>query len=120
MNYTVIEKNNKKYIKCATKEASIHDEQSTLDIISTCWENDTNLVMIDMEALSDDFYKLRTGLAGSVLQKFVNYRIKVAIVITDTEKVKGKFKELLIESNKGNDFRVFCNKEESENWLMSL
>jgi hypothetical protein len=31
----------------------------------------------------------------------------------------GKFKELVMESNKRNDFRVFYNKEDAENWLLS-
>lgn len=120
MNYTVIEENNKKYIECATKEASIHNEQSALDLIGACFENETNLILIHMDALSDDFFKLRTGLAGSILQKFVNYNIKIAVVITDTDKVKGKFKDLLVESNNGNDFRVFNSKNKALNWITNL
>ncbi|ROR23924.1 uncharacterized protein DUF4180 [Mobilisporobacter senegalensis] len=120
MNYTVIEENNKKYIECGTKEASIHNEQSALDLIGACFENETNLILIHMDALSDDFFKLRTGLAGSILQKFVNYNIKIAVVITDTDKVKGKFKDLLVESNNGNDFRVFNSKNKALNWITNL
>lgn len=36
------------------------------------------------------------------------------------EKIKGKYKELLAESNKENDFRVFNNIAKAENWLLSL
>jgi DNA repair photolyase len=44
-------------------------------------------VMVSAEALADDFFKLRTGLAGSVLQRFINYNIKVVVVMTDQQKV---------------------------------
>ena len=76
-------------------------------------------MLIQAQALADDFFQLRTGLAGSVLQKFVNYNIKVAVVLTDQQKVQGKFKEFITEANKGNSFRVFSNKKEAENWIIN-
>lgn len=118
MKYEVIEKDNKKYINYGSLEASLDTEQDALDLIAVCMENGTHLLMLHSEILSDDFFKLRTGLAGSVLQKFINYRIKIAMLITSELKIAGKFKELLAESNKGNDFRVFNNKDEAENWLL--
>ena len=38
------------------------------------------LVVIPVERLTDDFFELRTGLAGEVTQKYVNYRLRLAIV----------------------------------------
>jgi hypothetical protein len=32
----------------------------------------------------------------------------------------GKFKELMAESNKGNDYRLFNDVAEAENWLLDL
>jgi DNA-binding PadR family transcriptional regulator len=119
MNYKVIDRDNQKYIECDSVETPISSEQDALDLIAACWENDTSLVMLHSEVLAEDFYKLRTGLAGQVLQKFMNYRIKVAVIITDDQKIKGKFKELIAEANKRNDFRVFNNIVEAENWLLS-
>lgn len=120
MNYKVIEKSNNKYIKYTSAETLLRTEQDALDLIAACFENEAHLLMLDAEVLSDDFYKLRTGLAGMVLQKFINYRVKVAVIITGEMEIKGKFRELLVESNKGNDFRVFDNITEAENWLLSF
>lgn len=120
MNYAVIEKNGRKYIECASAETPIRNEQNALDLIAACFENNINLLMLHVEALADDFFKLRTGLAGNILQKFINYHIKVSVVVTDNQKVKGKFKEFSNESNKGNSFRVFDSKNEAENWLLNL
>lgn len=118
MRYVTIEKNGKRYIHYTSAEVPIHDVQDALDLIGACSEYDTNLLMIQSEALVDDFFRLRTGIAGDILQKFVNYGVKAAVVVTDSQKIKGKFKELVAETNRGNSFRVFSNKDEAENWLL--
>lgn len=110
MNYRVIEKNEQRYIECASQETPIRTEQQALDLIAACFENDTNRVMLHAPALAEDFFNLRTGLAGSVLQKFGNYQIKVALVLPDQQKVKGRFREFITEANRGNSFKVFGNK----------
>jgi hypothetical protein len=118
MNYKVVEKNNKKYIACDSPETPLLSEQDSLNLIAACIENNAYLLMIDAEALTDDFFRLRTGLAGQVLQKFVNYHLKVAVILKKEQRIMGKFKEFLAEANKGNDFRVFDNSEEAEDWLL--
>ena len=50
------------------------------DFISAAWERQASLVAIPVPRLAEDFFRLRTGLAGEVIQKFVNYRIRLAIV----------------------------------------
>lgn len=118
MNYKVKEKENKRYILCDSAETQFISEQDSLDMIAVCFENNTNLIMLNAEVLADDFFKLRTGLAGQLLQKFVNYQIKVAVVLTNEQRIMGKFKEFLAEANRGNDFRVFSSMEEAEKWLL--
>ena len=44
----------------------------------------------------------------------------MAVIMENEQLVKGKFKELLAESNTGNDFRVFNNIDEIENWYTGL
>ena len=42
--------------------------------------SDAELVVFPVSRLTDDFFELKTGLAGEVTQKYVNYRLKLAIV----------------------------------------
>lgn len=59
----------------------LHDEQSALDIIGElAFVHRVNYLVIPSSALDQRFFDLSTGLAGSILQKFVNYHVKVAIV----------------------------------------
>ncbi|MCD1258388.1 DUF4180 domain-containing protein [Paenibacillus athensensis] len=106
------------YIVYTPEAAPLATEQDVLDLIAVCMETDVWRVLLPAEALADDFFKLRTGLAGYMLQKFANYRVRGALVITDESKLKGKMKELVAELNRGGEFRVFNDRGEAEVWLV--
>jgi len=119
MTYQIVEKNNQKYILLDSTGKPIQTEQDAMELLTICFENRIHLLLIHGERLSDDFLNLKTGIAGSVLQKFTIYSIKAAAML-DEERTKGRFKEFLIESNKGNVFRSFGNLDDAENWLLCL
>jgi hypothetical protein len=118
MNYKIIETNNKKYIELFSTISPLNTENDALDLIALCGEADTNLLLLHHSTLSDDFFKLRTGVAGKVIQKFVNYHVKVAAVIPEEIIFKGKFKDMVIEANRNNHFRIYENKIDAEKWLL--
>ena len=68
MKYQILESHGKRYLYFASSDSLIQREQDANDIISLCAEHNTNAVVLDGNILSDDFIKLRTGLAGAVLQ----------------------------------------------------
>ena len=119
MNFRVITIEDKEYVECAASESKLVTEQNILDVIAVCMENDTGLLMLDSGVLSEDFFKLSTGIAGAILQKLVNYQIKTAAVIDNGLANSGRFREFALESNKGSHFRIFNTKEEAESWLIS-
>ncbi len=55
-----------------------------------------------------------------MLQKFINYHIKVALILNDEIILNERFKEMIMESNKGNSFRTFNNIKDGEKWILSL
>ena len=61
-----------------------------------------------------DFFDLRTGLAGAVLQKLVNYHLRVAIVGDVTREVAASkaFADFVTESNRGG--HVWFVRDEAE------
>lgn len=120
MNCRVITIGDKKYVECVSSEEKLKTEQDTLDLIAATIENDTGLLMLHGEALSEDFFKLSTGVAGAMLQKLVNYQVRTAAVISDELSNKGRFREMALESNKSSHFRIFNTREEAESWLVSI
>ncbi|EKQ57981.1 MULTISPECIES: DUF4180 domain-containing protein [unclassified Clostridium] len=120
MNYRVVNKNNNKYIEFTSDLWKLSSEQDVIDCISSCMENDIYTIMLHYNVLSEDFFNLKTGLAGMALQKFMNYHVKTAVIIEDEEKLNMRFKEMIMEANKGNHFRTFKNIVDAEIWISNL
>ncbi len=119
MDYKIIEKETKKYIEVISADNPLNNEQDALDLISLSWENEIRQQMLHGEVLSEEFFNLKTGVAGKMLQKFINYGIRVAAIIPAKVANTGRFREMVLETNKGNAFRVFATREDAENWLIN-
>ncbi|WP_315833392.1 DUF4180 domain-containing protein [Bradyrhizobium prioriisuperbiae] len=50
------------------------------DILSAAWSADAAMVAIPVQRLDPGFFRLSTRIAGEMLQKFVNYQMRIAIV----------------------------------------
>ena len=80
----------------------IYDAQSALDFIVSIGYNDhCNCIAINKEALCDDFFVLSTGVAGAILQKAVNYRIKLAIIGDFSKYTSKPLQDFIYECNNG-------------------
>ena len=117
MNYKVVNFGLQKYIQCIPGETSLANERDAVDLVAACGENGTHRLMVFAENLSADFYRLNSGVAGNILLKFSNYHIRVAAVLTPELVNQGRFREVVIETNRGNQFRVFYELTEAEKWL---
>ena len=99
-------------------EKLICDTQSALDLImSVKYNYNTDKIAIDKNAVSEDINKLSTGIAGEILQKFINYGVKMA-VFGDFSIYTGKaLKDFIRESNRGRDFFFVESESEAVNRL---
>jgi len=80
----------------------ISSSQDAVNILGEAGFEECNSIIVNEKNLHTDFFDLRSGLAGEILQKFSNYRFKLAI-IGDFSKYKNKnFQDFVRESNKGN------------------
>jgi Domain of unknown function (DUF4180) len=67
--------------------------------------------------LAREFFDLRSGLAGELFQKFINYGLRVAIVLPDPEAYGERFGELAYEHASHSMIRFFRSKDEAKAWL---
>ena len=67
--------------------------------------------------LGPEFFDLRSGLAGELFQKFVNYRVQVAIVLPDPTAYGERFGELAYEHRTHKLIRFVCSADEAKAWL---
>jgi PadR family transcriptional regulator, regulatory protein AphA len=117
MSYKAAEKNEIKFYEPEEENVLIQSEQDALDLMQKAAELGTRKLLIHAINLTPEFFDLRTLLAGNILQKLVTYRVLCAAVIPDAM-IKGRFREMVIESNRGSYFRVFPTREVAVDWLI--
>jgi hypothetical protein len=74
-------------------------------------------LILDEKDLAADFFDLRTGLAGETVQKFTNYRARLAIVVADPSAHGGRFNELAYEHRTHNSVRFVATDNLARQWL---
>ncbi len=92
----------------------ITDTQSALDLIATVqYETGCDCIAIPKSAVAEKFFILSSGLAGEVLQKFVTYHVKVAIIGDFSRYTSKPLRDFIYESNKGRHIFFVGTEEEA-------
>jgi hypothetical protein len=94
---------------------SIRSFQDIPDVIAACFGAD-GLILTE-DDLAQEFFDLRSGLAGELFQKFINYKLRLAIVLPDFEAYGERISELAYEHKSHNMIRFVRSKGEAETWL---
>ncbi|MFD4705142.1 DUF4180 domain-containing protein [Gottfriedia sp. NPDC058432] len=114
MNITTTEVNGQLIAIANADSVILIDEQSALDLIMTIsYDHKSNRIALNKEAISEDFFNLSTKLAGAVLQKFVNYNIKFAIIGDFSNYTSKALKDFIYECNKGNNVFFVSSEQEA-------
>ena len=79
----------------------INSPQDMLDIMADIGYGGCYNIIIHKQVLHNDFFDLKTGLAGEILQKFSNYRMRLAIVGDYSQTKSRSLNDFIRESNKG-------------------
>lgn len=88
-----------------SNEMIIIDVQSAMDfIMSVKYETGCSKIVLNKEAITEAFFILSKGIAGEILQKFINYQIKFAVCGDFSKYTSKPLKDFIYESNKGKDF----------------
>lgn len=113
MKFIKVEKNGTICAVVQSSEKVITNVQSALDLLMTAkYEAGTKNIAIDKKLIFEDFFILSTGLAGEILQKYVNYGGRIAIYGDFSHYTSKPLKDFIYESNRGKD--VFFVKTEAE------
>jgi len=91
---------------------SFSDISDAIGVCISAW----GLILTEND-LAPEFFDLRSGLAGELFQKFINYKKRVAIVLPDPEAYGERFGELAYEHRSHSMIRFFHSKDEAKAWL---
>jgi hypothetical protein len=87
---------------CDPAGAPVASEQDALDLIGASFGR-AEIVAVPASRLDERFFTLRTGFAGEIMQKFVNYRVRLVIVGDISARIDAStaLSDLVRESNRG-------------------
>jgi hypothetical protein len=103
MEFIIHETDNGKVAELISDSVAVRNLQDGLDMIQKFLFSDTNKIIVRKENIVPEFFDLNTRLAGNILQKFVNYHIKLAIVGDFKNITSEPLKAFVYESNRGNE-----------------
>ncbi|HAT3517636.1 TPA: DUF4180 domain-containing protein [Serratia marcescens] len=90
----------------------LKDENDVSLFIAPAFEHDAGMIALPVSRLDAAFFQLRSGMAGALLQKFINYRLRVALL--------GDITPRLTQSHALQDFVREANRGEQVWFLTSL
>lgn len=76
--------------------------QSAQEFLEAMMNLPADVIVVHQATLHDSFFDLRSGLAGEILQKVVNYSRRMAIIGDFTHYTSKSLHDFIRESNRGN------------------
>ena len=101
MNIIIYENSDQKIAEYERGSRRVCDTQDALDVMADANTRGATSQILYKEDIDPAFFDLKTGLAGEILQKYSNYRNRLAI-IGDFSRYKSRaLKDFIYESNRG-------------------
>jgi Domain of unknown function (DUF4180) len=87
-------------------------------VVEACFSAKTDCALLYPENLTAAFFDLSSGEAGEILQKFRNYRIRLAVVCAPgSVRFSSRFRDMAAEEARGRHFGVFETRQAAQEWL---
>ena len=112
MNIKTHQINEIKIAEVTSDKMIINSTQDGLDLLGNLYYQEFDKIIIYEENITPDFFDLKNGIAGEILQKFSNYRVKLAII--------GDFTKYTTKSKSIHDFIYECNKGKHVHFVSTL
>jgi len=114
MNIRITERNGMKIPILDSNTVLIQDVQSVLDLIATIgYDHDCHRIAIHKNAVVEDFFKLSSGIAGELAQKFVTYACQLAIIGDFSRYTSKPLHDFIYESNNGSHIFFVATEDEA-------
>ncbi|KUP97763.1 DUF4180 domain-containing protein [Thermobifida cellulosilytica] len=99
---------------CTADGEPVRGEREATDLVGNALYQGAAWVALPVERLTDDFFRLRSRVAGGIVQKFVNYRIGLAVLGDVSHHVaqSSALRDFVRESNRGGQLWFLSDLEE--------
>lgn len=109
--------NNLKIAEIISEDSIINSSEDGLDLLGNLYYQGFDKILIYEKNIKAEFFDLKTGMAGEMLQKFSNYRVQLAIVGDFSKYASKSLKDFIYESNKGKQINFVASQAEGLNVL---
>ena len=113
MDITINTVNNVEIAEVSGTGLWVNSVGDALDIIGNAGYQGAQKVIIYEGNISPDFFDLKTGLAGEILQKFTNYNMQLAIVGDFSKYTSNALRDFIYESNKTGRVNFVPSRDEA-------
>lgn len=101
MEFVTHTRNGVAIVEVVSDEVLIRTPQDGLDLLMSATYGGPACVVLRRAQLADAFFDLRTGLAGEVAQKAVNYGLRLAVTGAFDDVPSEAFQAFVREANRG-------------------
>src|ERR1700722_6498406 len=106
-------------LECVPDGSKLQTYSDAVDLIGKSFENLATLIVIPVECLDDEFFQLKTRIAGELIQKFVQYRRRLVIIgdISGFLAESSALRAFVNESNRGKEVWFVASRDDLEERL---
>lgn len=101
MNIEIHKQNEIEIAEPIANHLLITNAEDGLQLLVDLYYQGFNKIILHEENIISDFFELKTGLAGEILQKFSNFRVQLVIVGDFSKYTSKSIQDFIYESNKG-------------------
>ena len=114
MDNAVLDVAGRRVLVCASAGAVLNKPGDANDFLAEAWGREVDMLAIPVTRLGEDFFDLRSGLAGEVGQKFANYRMPLVIIgdLTQWTATSRAFRDYVREANDGSSLWFVSDQAE--------
>ena len=117
MQFQILKHHNKTLAILQASGTVINELQDALDLIANADYQGARDVIVEEEHFCPEFFDLKTGIAGDILQKFSTYRMRMAIVGDFSKYSSKSLRDFIYESNRMGRILFVNDQEEAINKL---
>lgn len=104
--------NNIEIAELLSDDILIATAEDGLDLLGNIYFQGYDRIIIHQKNITPDFFDLKTGIAGEILQKFSTYRVRLAIIGNFADTSSKSLNDFIRESNRTGHINFVASTEE--------
>lgn len=109
--------NNIRIAELISEKLLINSTEDGLELLANLYYQNFDKIIMYEKNIFSSFFDLKNGIAGEILQKFSNYRMKLSIVGNFDKYNSKSLNSFIYESNQGQNIQFTATLEQALNQL---